>query len=181
MRRGGLLCMSAPDLSRIPDAITSVPAAVSGKAPERAVVRHSRVTRVANWVNAWVMTVMFLSGLQILNAHAALYWGQTGFDRARAWLEIGDDGADPPHGTLRIGTATIYTTGLLGVFKNADGYEYKAFPGWITIPSWRDLATGRRWHFLFAWILVINGLIYLITSIATRHLCSAICGRSALS
>ena len=34
-------------------------------------------------------------------------------------------------------------------------------PGWLTIPSYRDLATGRRWHFFFAWVFVINGLIYL--------------------
>lgn len=34
-------------------------------------------------------------------------------------------------------------------------------PSWATIPSWQDLARGRRWHFFFAWLFVINGLIYL--------------------
>lgn len=34
-------------------------------------------------------------------------------------------------------------------------------PGWATLPSWRDLAIGRNWHFFFAWIFVINGVIYL--------------------
>lgn len=34
-------------------------------------------------------------------------------------------------------------------------------PGWATLPGWQDLAMGRRWHFFFAWIFVINGLIYL--------------------
>ena len=45
-----------------------------------------------------------------------------------------------------------------------------AFPGWLTIPSYRDLATGRHWHFLFAWILVLNGLVYLVAALVTRHL-----------
>jgi thiosulfate reductase cytochrome b subunit len=29
---------------------------------------------------------------------------------------------------------------------------------------------GRRWHFFFAWVLVINGLTYIVHSIVTRHL-----------
>ncbi len=33
--------------------------------------------------------------------------------------------------------------------------------GWLTLPGYQDLATGRRWHFFFAWLFVINGLIYL--------------------
>lgn len=35
-------------------------------------------------------------------------------------------------------------------------------PGWMTLPSYRDLATGRNWHFFFAWIFVANGMIYLL-------------------
>ena len=30
----------------------------------------------------------------------------------------------------------------------------RGFPSWITIPSYQDLATGRRWHFFFAWLFV---------------------------
>ena len=29
---------------------------------------------------------------------------------------------------------------------------------------------GRRWHFFFAWLFVVNGLLYLAYSIASRHL-----------
>ena len=39
--------------------------------------------------------------------------------------------------------------------------SFPEIPGWATIPSWRDLAMGRRWHFFFAWLFVINGAIYL--------------------
>ena len=28
---------------------------------------------------------------------------------------------------------------------------------------------GRRWHFFFAWVLVINGAVYLAYSLASRH------------
>jgi thiosulfate reductase cytochrome b subunit len=34
------------------------------------------------------------------------------------------------------------------------------FPDWATLPGIQDLATGRRWHFFFAWLLVANGAVY---------------------
>ena len=43
------------------------------------------------------------------------------------------------------------------------------FPHWATVPSWQDLATGRAWHFAFAWIFVINGLIYLLFGLISGH------------
>jgi thiosulfate reductase cytochrome b subunit len=46
----------------------------------------------------------------------------------------------------------------------------RGFPSWATIPGWRDLATGRRWHFFFAWLLVANAAIYLTVSICGNHL-----------
>ena len=45
----------------------------------------------------------------------------------------------------------------------------RGFPSWLTIPSYRDLSTGRVWHFFFAWLLVINGLVYLVFSLANGH------------
>lgn len=48
--------------------------------------------------------------------------------------------------------------------------SFGAAPDWAMIPSGRDLAQGRRWHFFFAWIFVLNGLAYLILLIATRRL-----------
>ncbi len=44
------------------------------------------------------------------------------------------------------------------------------FPKWATIPSWRDLTTGRLWHFFFAWLFVTNGLVYLIHGVVQRPL-----------
>lgn len=45
-----------------------------------------------------------------------------------------------------------------------------AFPGWATIPGTQWLAMGRRWHFFFAWIFVLNGAAYIVYTLASRHL-----------
>lgn len=44
------------------------------------------------------------------------------------------------------------------------------FPSWLTLPSFQDLAAGRRWHLFFAWVFVINGLVYLAYSVWSGHL-----------
>jgi thiosulfate reductase cytochrome b subunit len=44
------------------------------------------------------------------------------------------------------------------------------WPDWLTIPGYMDLADARHWHFFFAWILVINGALYLVWSLASRHI-----------
>ncbi|MVW71511.1 cytochrome b/b6 domain-containing protein [Bordetella sp. 15P40C-2] len=44
------------------------------------------------------------------------------------------------------------------------------FPSWITIPSYHDLGAGRNWHFFFAWLLVVNGLLYLIHGLWRGHI-----------
>ena len=48
--------------------------------------RHRLTTRVWHWTNAAALIVLFMSGLNIFNAHPRLYWGQYGFDPADAWL-----------------------------------------------------------------------------------------------
>jgi thiosulfate reductase cytochrome b subunit len=100
-----------------------------------------------------------------------LYWGKAGFDPDAAAFAIGDSGDEVnPRGWLQIGSHRFDTTGVLGISGPGDASVAQAFPGWLTIPSWRDLSTGRRWHFFFAWVFVLNGLLYLGASIATGHL-----------
>jgi thiosulfate reductase cytochrome b subunit len=53
---------------------------------------------------------------------------------------------------------------------SVDQPEFLGVPGWATIPSYRDLATGRVVHFFFAWVLVGTLLIWLINALATGHL-----------
>lgn len=50
--------------------------------------RHALGTRLWHWLNAWCLAVLFMSGLNIFNAHPRLYWGEWGFDRQDAWLAL---------------------------------------------------------------------------------------------
>lgn len=144
-------------------------------AAREVVYRHRVITRVTHWVNALCFTLLLMSGLQILNAHPALYWGQFGADDDTAFIEFfaaRPDGRDGElAGFTRVGPVTIETTGLFGVSRGGDGdVRVIAMPGWATIPSSRDLATGRRWHFFFAWLFVINGLVFVAGSLINGHL-----------
>jgi thiosulfate reductase cytochrome b subunit len=50
--------------------------------------RHALSTRLWHWVNALSLIVLFMSGLNISNAHRHLYWGQWGFAPEDAWLHV---------------------------------------------------------------------------------------------
>ena len=50
--------------------------------------RHALSTRIWHWANFAALAILFLSGLNISNAHPRLYWGQWGFDPATAWLRL---------------------------------------------------------------------------------------------
>lgn len=137
--------------------------------------RHRVVTRITHWINVVCIAFLLPSGLNIFNAHPALYWGQYGAnpDDNRRWLEIGatDDASGKTIGMTRVGSVVVDTTGVLGLSKGADGAEQAiGFPSWATFPSWRDLATARRWHFFFAWLFILNGLTYLLHGLWSRHL-----------
>jgi thiosulfate reductase cytochrome b subunit len=129
------------------------------------------MVRITHWVNAFCLLVLLLSGLQIFNAHPTLYFGEKS-EPDRAVLSM--RAIEQPDGTYRgittIGSAQFDTTGVLGLSRGADGeYEGRGFPSWITLPSYRDLATGRRWHFFFAWLFVLNGLAYLVYAAWSGH------------
>jgi thiosulfate reductase cytochrome b subunit len=74
-------------------------------------------------------------------------------------------------GVTRVLGREFDTTGVLGVAVDREGEaSLRAFPWWIMLPDDRWLAMARSWHFFFAWVLVLNGLAYLIYSAASRHL-----------
>lgn len=136
------------------------------------VYRHPWVVRIAHALNAVCLLVLLTSGLQILNAHPALYWGET----SRFAQPVAAIRSEPaPDGSLRgrveVFGASFDTTGVLGVSGAGDGAaEARAFPAWITLPPYPDLGAGRAWHFAFAWLLVANGAIYLLHGLATGRL-----------
>jgi thiosulfate reductase cytochrome b subunit len=131
--------------------------------------RHAAPVRVAHWINAICFTILLMSGLQIFNAHPALYVGErSDFDHPTLSIQAHLSPSGLVGQTMIVGHS-FDTTGLLGV-SNEDGkVSQRAFPSWVPIPSYLDLATGRRWHFFFAWLSVLNGLGYLVWGIASRH------------
>jgi thiosulfate reductase cytochrome b subunit len=134
---------------------------------EQVIYRHTAIVRLTHWVNVVCLTVLLMSGLQIFNAHPALYVGkQSDFDHPV--LSIAADRRDDV-GIVTILGQRFTTTGVLGVSKAGGEQVVRAFPSWATLPSGQDLATARRWHFLFAWIFVLNGAVYLISSLASGH------------
>jgi thiosulfate reductase cytochrome b subunit len=129
--------------------------------------RHAVWLRVTHWVSAICLTFLLMSGLQIFNAHPALYIGKAS-DFADPVLAIGSN-EDGTRGVTAVLGHELDTTGALGLTRGPQGLQPRAFPAWITLPGEQDLATGRRWHFLFAWILVANGFVYLAFAFASGH------------
>ncbi len=132
--------------------------------------RHSGVVRITHWINVVVLFFLLQSGLQIFNATPALYVGQYS-DFAHPVMSLtAQNSPAGPIGVTQIGSLHLNTTGFLGLSKYDGQWAARGFPSWLTIPSYQDLATGRRWHFLFAWLFAINGAVYLITGLASGHL-----------
>jgi thiosulfate reductase cytochrome b subunit len=152
------------------DAIMPIDGAESPAAsapPTETLYRHTRVVRVTHWINLVCIAFLLFSGLQIFNAHPMLYWGQYGADADPPFVSLGAV-YGPNHslrGMTKIGPITFPSTGLFGVSHN----EIRGYPAWLTLPSSRNLAAGRRWHFFMAWIFVLNGLVYLISSAVNGH------------
>ena len=97
--------------------------------------RHPLPVRIMHWSNVIFLAILLMSGLNILSAHPALYWGKSSYRGVPPLLEIRGD-----------------------------------FPSWLTIPGSQWLAMARRWHFFFAWLLVVNGIAFVTYSTVSRHL-----------
>lgn len=139
-----------------------------GPAPRGPLVYRQRLlTRLTHW--AWAVSLFFLAltGLQIFNAHPALYWGQeSGFEYNNALLALSArEGEGGLRGVTWLLGAEFDTTGLLG----ASGGRARGFPAWATIPSHHDLATGRVIHFFFAWTLAGTLALWLGASLWNGH------------
>jgi thiosulfate reductase cytochrome b subunit len=144
----------------------------SRAARDREVIhRHAWPVRLTHWINALTVFVMVGSGLNIFNAHPRLYWGPAGNDLDPAFISLE---AVPTPGGLAgrtvIGPLRLDTTGVLGASREDGEMTARAWPDWITVPSYTDLADARHWHFFFAWVLVANGAAYLLWSLASRHI-----------
>lgn len=136
------------------------------------VYRQTRWTRATHWVWALSLFFLLLSGLQIFNAHPALYIGrQSGFQFDNSVLTIGSDYYQAqPIGYTEIFGHRFTTTEVFGLSGPEDNLRARAFPSWATIPSGQDLATGRVVHFFFAWLLTATLAAWLAASLWNGHL-----------
>ena len=120
--------------------------------------RHGLVTRVWHWLNLVCVVVLFMSGLNISNAHRYLYWGNYGFDPADAWLSV-----------IRFpGWATI--PGYYSLAQARDWHIVMAWPFalgllvmWAAMLAnghfWRDIRTRpAEWHPKAVWHDVVQHL-----------------------
>ncbi len=135
--------------------------------------RHPLPVRIMHWSNAVFLAILLMSGLNIFNAHPALYWGKSSYSGVPPVLEIRGQENDKGEisGVTRIFGHEFNTTGFLGASRDSEGeLTERGFPSWLTIPDDRWLAMARRWHFFFAWLLVVNGVAFVTYSIVSRHL-----------
>jgi len=133
--------------------------------------RHSLAVRLTHWVNVVCLAMLLMSGLAIFNAHPLLYWGHTGYRGMPFVFGIGAKTEEGRAlGITRIAGVDLETTGVLGVSYDGDGRALRrAFPPWLTLPSNASLALARDWHFLLAWLFVLNGAVYLGFGLVSGH------------
>jgi thiosulfate reductase cytochrome b subunit len=130
--------------------------------PAKLMKRHPLWVRATHWLNAALIVLLLGTGLNIFNAHPSLYWGirGTSVDTEARWLQIGTIGT---RGKTIVGDTMFDTTGVLGRSLSPAGTQQNiAVPHWATIPGWRNLGVARNWHFFAAWLLILNGLAYLL-------------------
>ena len=133
------------------------------------VKRHGVIVRLTHWINVLCLTCLLMSGLQIFNARPQLDFGKiTNFDDPPISIGAAEDG-NKQTGYLNLWGHRFNTTGVLGLSSVEGKQTERAFPAWITLPSYQDLGAGRSIHFIFAWLFVLNGLLYLIYGFASRH------------
>src|SRR3984893_15349887 len=101
--------------------------------------RHSGLVRATHWITAICFFALLLSGIEILISHPRFYWGETGTVLTKPLFQL------PIPASRR-----LVPTGY--------GYVLPDQNGWI-----------RALHFEAAWIAVLTGLLYVISSLLTRH------------
>ena len=68
----------------------------------RTTYRHRLPVRVMHWINVVCIFVLLMSGLQIFNAHPALYWGQASDFSAPALALTAKPGPIPRKSRVRL-------------------------------------------------------------------------------
>lgn len=135
-----------------------------GGSPTTTASGHTRWVRLCHWALAISVIVLAYSGVVILMAHPRLYWGETGNDLTRTWLEL-PLGRNYHHGGWA--PALAFADAPAGAISRARTYDIFNQNGW-----------ARSLHFLVAWLFVAALSAYLLVGLATGHLARAIVPRA---
>ncbi|MGP9807711.1 cytochrome b/b6 domain-containing protein [Halomonas sp. AOP12-C2-37] len=132
--------------------------------------RHSVATRLWHWVNFITLIILLMSGLQIFNAHPALYWGeQSSFSQPFLAIHAEPDADGNDQGVVQLAGYEIVTTGVLGLSSSNGRLRERGFPEWATLPGPQWLSMGRNWHFLAAWVFAPSIVAYLLYTLVSRR------------
>ncbi len=101
------------------------------------------------------MLTLMVTGVVILMAHPRLYWGETGNDLTRPWIEL------PISRNYRHGGWTNTVPFQAGADAPVSSSRTYAI---FNQNSW-----GRSLHFLAGWFLVLPGMAYGILGLASGH------------
>jgi Ni/Fe-hydrogenase b-type cytochrome subunit len=105
--------------------------------------KHRLSTRLWHWINLLALVILFMSGLNISNAHPHLYWGQWGFDPRTAWLNVWKfPGWTTIPGYYSLGGARDWHVLFAWVF--AVGLLVFLLIALLNGHLWRDVVTRRR-------------------------------------
>src|ERR1051326_6544006 len=111
-----------------------------GDAPVKSeTARHSVVVRITHWLTTVSVFALLLSGIEILISHPRFYWGETGNPMTPSLFDL-------PIPASRPWVQTGY------------GFVLPDQNGW-----------SRNLHFEAAWILMLTGFVYVISSLLGRH------------
>lgn len=109
--------------------------------PARTVTsRHSALVRITHWITTLCFFALLVTGVEIVISHPRFYWGETGNVLTQPLFKI-------PIPSSR----SLVPTGY--------GYVMPDQNGW-----------SRYLHFQSAWVVVLTGLLYVISSFFTGHL-----------
>jgi thiosulfate reductase cytochrome b subunit len=118
----------------------SVPSSASAAPVTKITSRHSALVRVTHWITTLCFLALLVSGTEIVISHPRFYWGETGNVLTTPLFKL-------PIPSSRATVPTGY------------GYVLPDQNGW-----------SRYLHFQTAWVVVLTGLLYLISSFFTGHL-----------
>jgi thiosulfate reductase cytochrome b subunit len=101
--------------------------------------RHTMMVRITHWITTLCFFALLVSGIEILLSHPRFYWGETGNVLTPSLFNL-------PIPASRPDVPTGY------------GFVLPDQNGW-----------SRYLHFQAAWIAVLTGLLYAISSLFTGH------------